>query len=861
MRTALSKGVIQNNLSGITCTSQCIITRKTYEKLQTRNLYSSRIVSLKLFYQDAIKTRMTTVYEDALAAGTELDNYRIVRTLGTGGFGITYLATDLDLNANVAIKEYMPSKLAVRVQSSLHVTFRTDNHRKNYDFGLGKFLEEAQTLARFNERNIISIKRFFKANNTAYIVMDYEDGQSLQDYLDCRLNRPSEKKLRSITIPILHGLGAIHSHGFLHRDIKPSNIYLRKNGEPVLLDFGSARQSLSDLSGSLTEIVTPGYSPLEQYSAKGKQGPWTDLYSIGATLYRCLSGSAPAVSASRIVAMEEGSPDPLVSALELGEAAYSETFLAAVDWMLKPIAKDRPQNVDEILIWLETDSETTSCEETEKVVRSHHGIHPAEANSTQTKTDKIHFNRRANDHAELKQGDGKVVDKPESRPFVLKKVILVVTVTLLAATGVLWMVREPADDEPIDDKQTVIPSDNKSNQIDLLLVKANNELNASHLTEPSGASALDHFKEILKLDSGNSDALKGIEEIIQSHIDKAQSAILETRFSLARSYIDKTRWILSEVGHLNEMSKYVTEADKKLLHIEEDRRKQLEDKKRVTAKQETDKKIKLLLAKAEQDLKAFRLTTPTGENALERFYLVLDADPENELAKKGIDRIVNRYRQLAAKSINREQFDKAETYLVKARKVDPNSTKLREMFDQLAIARKKVEDEKLKKEQEIAARRKLESVRAQKREQIAKLLKLADNDIKTLRLTIPKTNNALERYKSLLQLELGNLKALEAIERITNKTGSLEILGNGSETELLLNSIKFKANEYSGSRIILFPGWYALKLLENGKVLQSERVLIKVGELSRIRMQKSKQTEIPPRIYKRTPKRVPLPPP
>jgi len=148
---------------------------------------------------------------------------------------------------------------------------------------------------------------------------------------------------------VLEGLGAVHAKDFLHRDIKPGNIYLRKNGPPVLLDFGAARQALGEQTRALTGMVTPGYAPFEQYNSRSKQGPWTDLYSIGATLYHCIAGKAPAESPDRIAALQEQDADPMQPAVTAGHGRYRPEFLAVVDWMLAPLPKDRPQNIEQVL--------------------------------------------------------------------------------------------------------------------------------------------------------------------------------------------------------------------------------------------------------------------------------------------------------------------------------------------------------------------------------------------------------------------------------------------------------------------------------------------------------------------------------
>lgn len=294
---------------------------------------------------------MSQTYHGALPVGTRIESYEIASVLGVGGFGITYKGYDHSLHCDVAIKEYLPSGLALRTADGATVVPKSDQDKKYYDYGLKRFLEEARLLARFKERSIVRVSRFLEQNGTAYLIMDYEDGESLAEYLQ-KAGVLNEAEILDIVLPVLEGLAAVHAKDFLHRDIKPGNIYLRKDGPPVLLDFGAARQALGEQTRALTGMVTPGYAPFEQYNSRSKQGPWTDLYAIGATLYHCLAGKAPAESPDRIAALQEQEADPMTPAMVAGQGRYRPEFLAIVDWMLAPAPKDRPQSVEQVLVRL-----------------------------------------------------------------------------------------------------------------------------------------------------------------------------------------------------------------------------------------------------------------------------------------------------------------------------------------------------------------------------------------------------------------------------------------------------------------------------------------------------------------------------
>ena len=283
---------------------------------------------------------------NALPTGYRLENYEIQKVLGDGAFGITYLAKDTQLDTQVAIKEYLPNELAVR-ESNYTVHVKSKKDANNFKWALDRFLDEARTLAQFKHHNIVRVLRFFEANNTAYIVMEYEHGQSLASIIKDG-ETPTEDELMMLLPPLLEGLKKVHELGYLHRDIKPANIYLRdKDKSLVLIDFGSARYDVGSRSRTVTAIVTEGYAPYEQYETQGnRQGAWTDIYAFGAVLYRLISGKPPVESLARIGAMIRGEIDPLTPAVEIGSGRYSQNLLESIDWALKVKEKDRPQSVD-----------------------------------------------------------------------------------------------------------------------------------------------------------------------------------------------------------------------------------------------------------------------------------------------------------------------------------------------------------------------------------------------------------------------------------------------------------------------------------------------------------------------------------
>ena len=295
---------------------------------------------------------MSQAYQHTLPAGARIENYAISDVLGVGGFGVTYRAHDNHLDCDVAIKEYLPADIAVRNADGVSVSVKSANDSVSYGHGLKRFLDEARTLALFREPNIVRVTRYLEANGTAYLVMDYEEGEPLSQRLK-RLLSLDERRCIQVALPVLRGLRAVHARNILHRDIKPANIYLRRDDSPVLLDFGAAREAFGEHSRHITGMVTHGYAPFEQYSPNGKLGPWTDLYALGATIYHCATGVPPPAAPERIAAMQDGAEDVVHKVCAQLAGRFSPGFLDMIRKMLAPQASQRPQETGEVLEALE----------------------------------------------------------------------------------------------------------------------------------------------------------------------------------------------------------------------------------------------------------------------------------------------------------------------------------------------------------------------------------------------------------------------------------------------------------------------------------------------------------------------------
>ena len=355
--------------------------------------------------------REEVTHRDALPPGTRLREFELLEVLGRGGFGVTYRGLDLNLDISVAIKEYMPSEFAVREPNG-DVYPKTHQTEEWYAWGLERFLYEAKMLARFNHPGIVRVLRYFEGHGTAYIVMEYLEGQTLYALYE-QQKTLSEVRLRALLAPVLAGLEQVHAAGYLHRDIKPGNIVLRDEDTPVLIDFGAAQALTVEHSRTVASFEMPGFSPIEQYSVTTQNyGPWTDLYAVGAVLYRGMTGMVPLDALSRI---EQDGLEPVG---HVAKHDYSRQLTAAVDWALKLRAADRPQSIGQ---WRD--------------VLEGRALPPGGASSAPHRGDARQHRGRA-----LPPGE----DSSTRFPIHRLAALVMVTILLLAGGASLWWMKPPA---------------------------------------------------------------------------------------------------------------------------------------------------------------------------------------------------------------------------------------------------------------------------------------------------------------------------------------------------------------------------------------------------------------------------------
>lgn len=516
----------------------------------------------------------------ALPVGTELLWYRVESVLGQGGFGITYLATDTNLDQRVAIKEYLPATFAVRV-ADLSVVPSSTEASGDFNWGLERFLDEGKTLAKFDHPGIVRVLSVFEQSGTAYLVMRYEDGLPFSAVIE-RDGCIAEARLKNILFDIIDGLSDVHAAGFIHRDIKPANIFIRENDSAVLIDFGAARLALGAHSQSLTAIVSPGYAPFEQYfSDAAQQGPWTDIYALGATAYRAIAGVAPMPAVDRSKTLLGGAPDSLVEVKALAGDGYSAGFLAAIEASLAFRETDRPQSLSAWRALLEDEQPPRAGPaaaggvdaeaETELAATVANGPRPASVAAPTSVASQV--------------SPAAATSPPVTRTWYKKKryVVPLLLLALLVLSRNHQPERtdggtpaEPAGEAVVTNSQippmkraaqqqpasepkpqpepepqpgpTVQPepavrpapaTEPAQPNIEALLASAKADFEALRLTTPKGRNALVKYRRVLELEPGNTAALAGLDAMVKHYFDEALAAADHQDFDKAASLIER----------------------------------------------------------------------------------------------------------------------------------------------------------------------------------------------------------------------------------------------------------------------------------------------------------------------------------
>ena len=627
----------------------------------------------------------------ALPQGTRVQDFEFHRVLGHGGFGITYLSWNVALDIPVAIKEYLPADLAMREQD-MSVLPKSSGDEADFHWGLDRFLDEARVMARFKHPNIVQVQHFFQAHGTAYIVMEYVEGETLSDLLK-RRGTLTESELKHILLPLLAGLIDVHEAGILHRDIKPGNILLRAaDGSPVLVDFGAARQAVGVRSRSVTAVLTPGYAPIEQYSSRGHQGPWTDIYALGGVCYQALTGTVPDEAMDRI------RQDPTIPITEAARGKATDSFLSAIDWSLRVEEADRPQGVR---VWR---SSLLGEEDIPEPVTA--------GTSTQTEQ------RPA----------------PDKKQQASARWLPALGILLLMGAGVWWGIQEypelfgqdPGDAPVVTEQETPAeapgealasaeetpPSDRaeaeqpvtkepaltpEDAEVARLLAAAEADLKARRLTSPAGNNAWEKYQEVLKLDSGNPEATAGMERVIKSYMELFGAAVEQEDFDKATGYLAKIR-------ELHPDSPVVEKGEQRLETAKQARADRLAEEERQRQAEEAARQAELerqRIANAIEEHWAAFEAAMQAEDLYEAAGILVqirDLNPEAPELAQGEQRLAELERQLIElvikehwaafeAALETEDLDEAADILAQVREMDPEGPRLAENEQRLAEAR------------------------------------------------------------------------------------------------------------------------------------------------------------------------------
>ncbi len=477
---------------------------------------------------------LLSTYRNALPPGSRILWYRIERVLGQGAFGITYLAYDDNLRRALAIKEYLPGHLARR-EADLTIQPLTVQLADEYTGGLHRFLSEARTLARFEHPNIVRVHNVFEDKLTAYMVMQHEEGEGL-DRLLRETGHLDEAQLKIWLPGLLDGLETIHAQGYVHRDIKPANVLIRTNGEPVLLDFGSARHATPEDAKTLTNFVSPGYAPIEQYAGKSnQQGPWTDIYGLGATLYRAMSGRPPPDAVERSHALAQQESDTYQPAQLAFREHYSRDFIAAIDHALCFRMQDRPQTV---AAW-RREFLLPAPARAASVVTRVAATRPPLPQPEDTERPTLLAVDTAMVPTSPPTAPGTVV-VPRSSLFAGGALLtaLLIGVVVLArqlpdpAAGPPLATPSATDRQPLDDAALTLAA-----RVEDLLARAAADVEAERYTEPAGANAYEKYRDVLALEPSNAAAQRGIAHLARRYLELARRDIEAGRYARAGHFL------------------------------------------------------------------------------------------------------------------------------------------------------------------------------------------------------------------------------------------------------------------------------------------------------------------------------------
>jgi serine/threonine protein kinase len=640
---------------------------------------------------------MADTQHQPLAEGTHIGVFEIKGVQRTDRFSITYNAWNQHLNAQMSVKEYFPCEFALRTEDGCTLAPKSAHDQAIYNLGMNRFLEQAENLMSIDHPNVVRVQNRLQANGTAYMVVEYERGVPLENLCDRSDLGLGEEELRIIFLPILEALQQAHDTGFIHGDINPSVILLRDDGEPVLVNFAVDRLALCSDRDILETILAKSCAPAEQFSPDNHPGPWTDLYALGATMYRCVTGIAPVASQERTAATQEGAPDPYQSAVKATHAGYSENLLSAIDWMMRLNVQDRPQSVADVLAALRGNaSNDAQAPPTQKGESGRSGL--------------SYLNRDGRYSHWI--GTGFVV-------------------VALAALGFWYLPqreRNPQEDE-LNKREL---ADSTTGQVETTVLEKTERNTVpdlhhkNHTTVPYQPPTTPQPGTMFEKEGEANDGVSEGATADNQDVERAQiptPTITEAEVSAARAEGEQNLLHsptprapnhdvptpLTAPARIGQKSKSATATSERRLE-----QRSVESTPGFTTFPESaasntgqaipstafshasppqnpsaetvEETIEEHMAAAEKDLAALRLTTPLGTNALEHYQTILALEPDYPGAREGLEMIVDRYVWLIGKAIHKGSLQRARIYLRRAEGVSPEAPALQKRRTELKAA-------------------------------------------------------------------------------------------------------------------------------------------------------------------------------
>ena len=735
---------------------------------------------------------MSVVAND-LQVGFEILWYQIDSVLGRGGFGITYLARDNNLGQLVAIKEYLPRDFATRGEDSTVQPVSVDQEDV-FSWGLERFMSEAQTLAKFKHPNVVRVLSVFKHNNTGYMVMEYEQGEDLSDTYK-RKKALSQGELESIYYPIIDGLSQVHKEGFIHRDIKPANIFIRSDGSPVLIDFGAARQAVGSKTKALTSMLSIGYAPFEQYNDEpGKQGPWTDIYALGASLFQGITGEKPVESTIRGMALLHDEPDPYEPLSQSNVEGYTHVFLRAIDQALMLHIHDRPQTLEEFLGMLKgeialpdlPDRDEKVTEST--VVRNKTIVRPGKRKFSGAEVEVTHPDQPApNETAATREkepsgiADTEEIKQPPDTPRRNRKSLItrptfLIGMAVVVAIIVGFVAYYPGERSPEELQQQ---------RVNDLLKKADELIADGKYYDASSTGAFSVYQQVLAIEPANSAAKNGIDSVGQHYLRQAEQFIEIKDFGQADASLKIVNAINPEYPGLKETLGRFSEN---------------------LASEKKFKQIELYNSLASTALEKGQIYKPDQKSALFYYQNVLKLDPENVTANLGLFKIADTLIVQAQTAVKENDIKAANTLISLAESINPDNPAIQTLRQQISQTR-----------------------------ELEKILARADSAYAKSRFTSPKDDNAYDLYRQVLSIEPSNNQAQERLNQIAdyyaNIIRSATRSGNIATANTNLDTLqKF------------FPDYSVLSNLRRG-IIDKQNEINKQAEINR-QSEIKKQAEI-----------------